>query len=57
MWIGDKNYTESPVTYDYRLRGIENVYITGGALWPTGESWNPVLTIVAIAMHLADIIH
>ena len=50
MWIGDRNYTESPVTYDYRLRGIENVYITGG-------SWNPVLTIVAMAMHLADIIH
>ena len=57
MWIGDRNDTESPVTYDYRLRGIENVYVTGGALWPTGGSWNPVLTIVAMAMHLADIIH
>ena len=57
MWIGDRNDTESPVTYDYRLRGIENVYVTGGALWPTGGSWNPVLTIVAMAMHLADTIH
>ncbi|CAF1513896.1 unnamed protein product, partial [Adineta steineri] len=26
------------------------------ALWPTGGSWNPVLTIVAMAMHLADTI-
>ncbi|CAF1134365.1 unnamed protein product [Adineta ricciae] len=54
MWIGD---IDAPVQLDYRLRGVDNVYITGGALWPTGGSWNPVVTIVAMAMHLADIIH
>lgn len=57
MWIGDSKDMESPVTHDYHLRGVDNVYITGGALWPTGGSWNPVLTIVAMAMHLADTIH
>ena len=54
MWVGDDEDTEAPVGLDYRLRGVDNVYITGGALWPTGGSWNPVLTIVAMAMHLAD---
>ena len=54
MWMGGDGDEEAPVGLDYRLRGVENVFITGGALWPTGGSWNPVLTIVAMAMHLAD---
>ncbi|UJR24489.1 hypothetical protein I4U23_005864 [Adineta vaga] len=57
MWIGDDEDIEAPVGLDYRLHGINNVYITGGALWPTGGSWNPVLTIVAMAIHLADTIY
>ena len=56
MWIGDRDDIEAPVGLDYRLRGVDNVYITGGALWPTGGSWNPVLTIVAMALQLADTI-
>ena len=43
-----------PVDLDYKLRGTENVYITGGALWPQGGSWNPTMTMVALAMDLAD---
>jgi choline dehydrogenase-like flavoprotein len=54
MWIGNNVDTEAPVGLDYHLQGLDNVYITGGALWPTGGSWNPVVTIVAMAMHLAD---
>lgn len=57
MWIGSSGDIEAPVGPDYRLKGVDNVYITGGALWPTGGSWNPVLTIVAMAMHLADTIY
>lgn len=57
MWIGISRDTNAPVGLDYRLQGVDNVYITGGALWPTGGSWNPVLTIVAMAMHLADTIY
>ena len=56
MWIGSNGDKEAPVSLDYRLQGVSNVYITGGALWPTGGSWNPVLTIVAMSMHLADTI-
>ncbi|CAF5161971.1 unnamed protein product, partial [Rotaria sp. Silwood1] len=48
---------EAPVSSDYHLQGVDNVYITGGALWPTGGARNPVLTIVAMAMHLADTIY
>ena len=57
IWIGDSKDTQAPVDPDYRLRGVDNVFITGGALWPTGGSWNPVVTIVAMAMHLADTIY
>ena len=57
MWIGDDQVDPaSPVGLDYRFRGVENVYQTGGALWPTGGSWNPTCTMVALAMHLADVI-
>jgi hypothetical protein len=45
---------EAPVGLDYRLRGVENVYVTGGSLWPTGASWNPTMTMVGLAQHLAD---
>ena len=54
MWIGDDNDKEAPVGLDYRPKGVENVYITGGSLWPTGASWNPTPTMVALATHLAD---
>lgn len=57
MWIGSSEDVQAPVGPDYRLKGVDNVYITGGSLWPTGGSWNPVLTIVAMAMHLADTIY
>ena len=54
MWIGDTD--ASPVNHDYQFHGIENVYLTGGALWPTGASWNPTCTMTAMAMNLADIV-
>jgi choline dehydrogenase-like flavoprotein len=45
---------EFAVGLDYRLRGTENVYVTGGCLWPTGGSWNPTMTMAALAQDLAD---
>ena len=52
MWIGDDE--KAPVGLDYRPKGVENIYITGGSLWPTGASWNPTPTMVSLATHLAD---
>ena len=54
MWIGGAGDQEAPVGLDYCLRGVENVFIAGGSLWPTGGSWNPTCAMVALAMHLAD---
>ena len=44
----------SPVNLDYRFCGVDNMYLTGGALWPTGASWNPTCAMTAMAMDLAD---
>ena len=52
MYIG--NEEDAPVDLDYKLRGTTNVYITGGALWPTAGSWNPVLTMIALTMDLIE---
>ncbi|RYZ44018.1 MAG: GMC family oxidoreductase [Myxococcaceae bacterium] len=52
LWIGENE--GSVVGPDYRPWGIDNVYVTGGALWPTAGSWNPTVTMVALAQDLAD---
>ncbi len=46
--------SDAPVDLNYQLRGTNNVFITGGALWPQGGSWNPTMTMVALAQHLGD---
>ena len=52
LWIGKED--EGVVGLDYRPHGVENVYVTGGALWPASGSWNPTMTMVALAQDLAD---
>ncbi|MBY0240465.1 MAG: GMC family oxidoreductase [Burkholderiaceae bacterium] len=52
LYIGDGE--DAPVDLDYKLRSSANVYVTGGCLWPQGGSWNPTMTMVALAQDLAD---
>jgi hypothetical protein len=52
LHIGDDK--NAPVGTNYQLKGVQNVYITGAALWPQGGSWNPTMTMVALAIDLAD---
>ncbi|KZM44383.1 hypothetical protein OA92_06900 [Marinomonas sp. SBI22] len=52
LFLGETQ--DAPVDTDYKLRGTNNVYITGGCLWPQGGSWNPTMTMVALAQNLAD---
>lgn len=52
MHIGEG--PDAPVGLDYRVRGTDNVFMTGGALWPQGGSWNPTMVMVALSLDLAD---
>lgn len=52
LWIGADS--SAVVATDYRPYGTNNVYVTGAGLWPTSGSWNPTLTMVALAQNLAD---
>ncbi|HEU0077632.1 MAG TPA: GMC oxidoreductase, partial [Longimicrobiaceae bacterium] len=54
LWIGEDD--DAPVDLEYRLRGVENVYVTGAGLWPTSGSWNPTMTMVGLSQHLADLL-
>ena len=56
MWIGGKQDNAAPVDLDYRPKGVDNVYITGASLYPTAASWNPTGVMVAMAMHLGDLL-
>ncbi|HEY4342352.1 MAG TPA: GMC family oxidoreductase [Steroidobacteraceae bacterium] len=44
----------SVVDANGRVHGTENLYIAGGAVFPTSSQANPTLTIVALAIRLAD---
>lgn len=41
----------------YRPHGIENVHVTGAALFPTAGSWNPTMTMCGYAQDLASKLH
>jgi choline dehydrogenase-like flavoprotein len=42
------------VNPDSRLHSVDNLYIAGCGVFPTGGFANPTLTIVAMALRLAD---
>ena len=39
---------------DGRVHGIDNLYVAGSSLFPTGSWANPTLTLVALALRTAD---
>jgi choline dehydrogenase-like flavoprotein len=42
------------VDQDSRVHGVDNVFVTGSSVFPTAGYANPTLTIVALALRLAD---
>jgi choline dehydrogenase-like flavoprotein len=44
----------SVVNSDCRIHGVRNLYVAGGAVFPTSSQANPTLTIVALALRLAN---
>ncbi len=39
------------------MHGIANLYVAGSSVFPTCGSANPTLTIVALALRLAEELH
>jgi choline dehydrogenase-like flavoprotein len=48
------NPHEGVVDQHCRVHGIANLYVAGSSVFPTGGHANPTLTIVALAVRLAD---
>jgi choline dehydrogenase-like flavoprotein len=42
------------VDVDAKVHGVRNVYVAGSSVFPTYGCSNPTLTIVALALRLAD---
>ncbi|MBL0940368.1 MAG: GMC family oxidoreductase [Gemmatimonadaceae bacterium] len=50
------NPHQGVVDADCRVHGVTNLYLAGGGVFPTAGAANPTLTIVALALRLADTI-
>jgi choline dehydrogenase-like flavoprotein len=58
--MGTTRMADSPrqgvVDRDCRVHGVDNLFIAGSSVFPTGGYANPTLTLLALAIRLADFI-
>jgi choline dehydrogenase-like flavoprotein len=52
LWMG-RSPADSVTDLTGRLHGVDNLYVATAAAFPTEGSWNPTLTMVAMAQRLA----
>lgn len=52
--LGMHNGPRAVVDPDFKLKGTNNVYVAGAALFPRCGSRNPTVTVVALSLMLAD---
>ncbi len=50
----DRDARNGVVDEHGRLHALANMYVAGSSVFPTGGFANPTLTIVALALRLAD---
>jgi choline dehydrogenase-like flavoprotein len=50
----DGDPTRGVVDTDCRVHGVSNLFVAGSSVFPTGGTGPPTLTIVALALRLAD---
>jgi choline dehydrogenase-like flavoprotein len=50
----DADESRGVVDADCRVHGVSNLFVAGSSVFPTGGYANPTLTIVALAVRLAD---
>jgi choline dehydrogenase-like flavoprotein len=50
----DADPRQGVVDENCRVHGVENLYVAGCSVFPTGGTFNPTFTIVALALRLAD---
>lgn len=59
--MGTTRMAERPangvVNADCRVHGVDNLYVAGSSVFPTGGYANPTLTIVALTVRLAEHLH
>jgi choline dehydrogenase-like flavoprotein len=57
-YIGTTRMADTPadgvVDRNCAVFGMENLYVAGSSIFPTAGQANPTLTIVALALRLAD---
>jgi hypothetical protein len=55
LWMGADPLTSVSDLHG-RVHGTDDLYVLGGATFPTRGSWNPYLTMVALARRLASVL-